>query len=201
MRHKRYVLYVFKQVGIHPSTNAARRQKFETFQGLYRVILFLKISTVWMVPWYRARQRCAFSQFLGIFSKQTWLKVLLSLCFIVKQHKIVVIFYQIWWINVYQCKQHFHFKKGLRLIANWVAHIVAEPCMRIMVLQIVRLSRLKQLIKPKGAMTGIYSETWLTFYLRTSHGRLLHKGSSINHVVKILGIFDLMHPFVVTFTK
>ena len=41
----------------------------------------------------RARQRCAFSQFL-------WLKVLLSWYFVVKKHKIVVIFYQIWWINI-----------------------------------------------------------------------------------------------------
>ena len=31
----------------------------------------------------RARHRCAFSQFLGIFSKQTWFKVLLSWYFIV----------------------------------------------------------------------------------------------------------------------
>ena len=35
-----------------------------------------------------ARQRCVFSQFLGIFSKQTWLKVLLSSYFIVKNTKL-----------------------------------------------------------------------------------------------------------------
>ena len=46
----------------------------------------------WEIAWWAtmARQRCLFSQFL---------KVLLSWYYIVKKHKIVVIFYQIWWIN------------------------------------------------------------------------------------------------------
>ena len=45
-----------------------------------------------------------------------------------KSKKTQNIFYQIWWIYISQCKQHFQDKKGLRLIENWVTHIVAEPC-------------------------------------------------------------------------
>ena len=41
-------------------------------------------------------QLCVNSQLLGIFSKQTWLKVLLSSYFIVKKLEIMDIFYQIW---------------------------------------------------------------------------------------------------------
>ena len=75
------------------------------------------------------------SQLLGTSFKQTWLKVLLSWYFKVKKHKIVVIFNQIWWINIWKCKQqHFHDKKAkwpasrpASLIENWEAHIVAEP--------------------------------------------------------------------------
>ena len=48
----------------------------------------------------REYKECANSQLLGIFSKQTWHKVLLSSYFMVKKYEIVVIFYQIWWTKM-----------------------------------------------------------------------------------------------------
>ena len=45
-------------------------------------------------------QLCVNSQLIGTFSKQMWLKVLLSWYFIVKKHEIVVILYQIWWTKM-----------------------------------------------------------------------------------------------------